>query len=164
MGEPARSQLVTDVTVAYWRASRLLDPLRLQVWEDFRITFSQLRILFLVHHRPGRDLRSLAERLTIGTSAASQQVERLVDHGFLARREDVEDRRRIQLELTPRGEEAVAAVSSASNDYLNALFERFTDGQLQTLNEGLTVLLEAAAAVPAPQFALESGAAPAAIP
>src|SRR5689334_16503672 len=96
----ARDELMADATLAFARASRLLDPLRLHVWEEMGITFPQLRILFLVRRDPGSDLRSLAERLDVGTSAASQQVDRLVDKGLLSRLEDPEDRRRLRISLT----------------------------------------------------------------
>ena len=155
-----RKQQVADATLLYARAARLLDPLRLQVWEDLGITFPQLRILFLIRHRPGRDLRSLADRLRIGTSAASQQVERLVERGLVSRQEDAEDRRRIQLELTAVGTEAVDSVSTAARDYLHGLFERFTDEQLTVLSGALTMLVEAAADAPALQLAVEASATP----
>ncbi len=157
-----RDQLTADAASAYARASRLLDPLRLQVWEDLGITFPQLRILFLVHHRPDRDLRSLADRLSIGASAASQQVERLVERALLTRREDTEDRRRICLELTPRGIEAVESISAVSREYLSALFANLTDDQLQTLTGSLRLLIEAAASIAPPQFTPEPATTPAA--
>ena len=113
MAQPDR-RMVSEAATAYARVSRLLDPLRLHVWEEMGITFPQLRILFLVRRDPGTDLRTLAQRLDVGTSAASQQVDRLVDRGLLLRSEDPDDRRRIQLALTEKGQEAVESTIDAA--------------------------------------------------
>lgn len=156
MAEPVtREQLLAEATTAFARASRLLDPLRLHVWEEMGITFPQLRILFLVRRDPGSDLRSLAERLDVGTSAASQQVDRLVDKGLLSRLEDPADRRRLQISLTDKGNEAVESISAASRDYVHAIFEQFTDGQLAEVGSALAAIVEVSASTPQPHFTVE---------
>lgn len=155
MPDSDRGRLVAETASAYARASRLLDPLRLHVWEEMGITFPQLRILFLVRRDPGTDLRTLAERLDVGTSAASQQVDRLVDRGLLRRSEDPDDRRRIQLALTDKGEDAVASISSASREYLHTLFDRFTDQQLHDLVVAFDAVVAAAAESPVPHLLAE---------
>lgn len=148
-------RLVSEAATAYARASRLLDPLRLHVWEEMGITFPQLRILFLVRRDPGTDLRTLAQRLDVGTSAASQQVDRLVDRGLLLRSEDPDDRRRIQLALTEKGEQAVESISSASREYLHTLFQRFTAQQLHDLTAAFDAVVAAAAESPVPHLTRE---------
>jgi DNA-binding MarR family transcriptional regulator len=114
MNESAH-KLMQETVTRYARAARLLDPMRLQVWEEMDINFPQLRILFRVRAQPGIDLRTLAEQTGISASAASQQVDRLVDRGLLLRRDDPEDRRRLSLELTERGQQATGEISRASH-------------------------------------------------
>ncbi len=156
MAEPTtRDELMAGATLGFARAARLLDPLRLHVWEEMGVTFPQLRILFLVRRDPGSDLRSLAERLDVGTSAASQQVDRLVDKGLLSRLEDPEDRRRLQISLTDKGTEAAESISTASRDYVHAVFEQFTDDQLAAVGSALTSIVEMAASIPQPHLIVE---------
>lgn len=143
-----RDQLIEETMLFFGRAARLLDPLRLRVWEEMGITFPQLRILFTVREQPGSDLRTLAERLGIGTSGASQQVDRLVEKGFVARTEDAEDRRRLRLRLTERGIEAAESISVTARDYERQLLTPLTDEQLHALSSVLTALLAAATAHP----------------
>ena len=147
-GATDRDQLVEEATLLFGRAARLLDPLRLRVWEEMGITFPQLRILFTVREQPGGDLRSLAERLGIGTSGASQQVDRLDEKGFVARTEDAGDRRRLRLGLTERGVEAAESISVTARDYERQLLTPLTDEQLLALGSVLTDLLAAATAHP----------------
>lgn len=109
--------LLHDTGRAYARAARLLDPMRLRVWEERDITFPQLRILFRVRLHPDIDLRSLADGLEISPSAASQQVDKLVERGLVGRSEDPQDRRRLRLTLTDSGEEAAGEYSRAASEY-----------------------------------------------
>ncbi len=149
MGSPVdHNQVLEETTALFGRAARLLDPLRLRVWEEMGITFPQLRILFTVREQPGSDLRTLAERLGIGTSGASQQVDRLVEKGFLARTEDADDRRRLRLGLTARGVEAAESISVTARDYERQLLTPLTDEQLHALSAVLTDLIAAATAHP----------------
>jgi DNA-binding MarR family transcriptional regulator len=132
----------------------LLDTVRLQVWEQMAITFPQLRILFRIRAQPGIDLRGLATDLHITASGAGQQVDKLVEGGLLSREEDLVDRRRIRMELTELGQEAMGAISRASRSYLEAVFGVLSDAQLGRLARLLDQVLAASAHVD-PQVAFE---------
>ncbi len=139
-----REALQDETVFLYLRATRLLDPLRLQVWEEMRITFPQLRILFQVRNNPEIDLRTLASRLGISTSAASQQVDKLVERSFLNRSEDPADRRRVRLQVTEEGQQITGEISRATHSYLVSVFTGLTSEELSALHRSLSRVLEAA--------------------
>ncbi len=56
---------------------------------------------------------ALAQRLGIRHHSTVGLVDRLVSHGYLARRDDPHDRRRTFLSLTASGEQALAGLSAA---------------------------------------------------
>jgi DNA-binding MarR family transcriptional regulator/catechol 2,3-dioxygenase-like lactoylglutathione lyase family enzyme len=58
----------------------------------------------------GGPRQDLPSELEVTKQAVSQVIDLLVNRGYLEREPDPDDRRRIRLELTGRGEEAVAAV------------------------------------------------------
>jgi DNA-binding MarR family transcriptional regulator len=145
--EENRHERLRDTIRLYIRAVHLLDTVRLQVWERMAITFPQLRILFRVRAQPGIDLRTLARDLGITASGTSQQVDKLVARGFLLRQEDLADRRRIRLELTGLGQQAMGEISRASQSYLEAVFGVLSDAQLGRLARLLDRLLAAGAEV-----------------
>ena len=60
----------------------------------------------------------LAERLGIRHHSTVGLVDRLVNRGYLVRREDTRDRRRALLSLTAFGEEALAGLSAAHRQEL----------------------------------------------
>jgi DNA-binding MarR family transcriptional regulator len=58
-------------------------------------------------------IKSLAAQLLIRHNSAVELVRRLEDAGFLRRAAVAEDRRQVQLSLTPKGEAALAALSAS---------------------------------------------------
>ncbi|MEZ4520058.1 MAG: MarR family transcriptional regulator [Thermomicrobiales bacterium] len=147
-----RDQLLSDVALLFSRSTRVLDPIRLQVWDHLGIALPQLRILFRVRASPGIDLRGLAAELRISPSAASQQVDKLVERRLLERRPDERDRRRLQLELTDLGTAATRAISGAAIEYVVSLLSEFSDDDLATFHHVLEVVLQAASEAPLPSL------------
>jgi DNA-binding MarR family transcriptional regulator len=66
----------------------------------------------------GVSVGDLAERLGIRHHSAVGLVDRLVSHGYLVRREDPRDRRRMHLSLTSAGEQALGELSAAHRQEL----------------------------------------------
>lgn len=135
-------KLMQETITRYSRAARLLDPMRLQVWEEMGINFPQLRILFRVRSHPGIDLRTLAEQMGISASAASQQVDKLVESDLLLRNDDPLDRRRLNLELSERGHRATGEISRASRSFLEAVLVTLSQQELADLHRILGHILE----------------------
>lgn len=142
MVEGEQATLIRETAVFFGRATRLVDPMRLRMWEEQGITFPQLRILFRVRMHPEIDLRTLADGLAISPSAASQQVDKLVERGLLLRTEDPQDRRRLQLHLTPQAEESVGEYSRTVTEYISSFLARLSQKDLKELHRLLGVLEE----------------------
>ena len=154
-----REELLDSTTRLYIRAAQILDPLRLQVWEEKGITFPQLRILFRVRAQPGIDLQTLAAGLGMSASAASQQVDKLVNRGFLHRSEDPCDRRRVRLELAEPGHQVTGEFSRASRGHVESVLAALTDEELTELHRLLGRLVSEAfgsQAAPSPTAATSS--------
>ena len=148
--DSARQDLIADVALLFGRSTRVLDPIRLQVWDNLGIAQPQLRILFRVRANPGIDLRGLANELGISPSAASQQVDKLVERGLLERSPDARDRRRLQLKLTNLGTSATRAISGAALDYVASLLTDIDEDDLRMLQHVLAEVLVAAEKAPIP--------------
>lgn len=89
------------------------------------VTVPQLRTLLFVSRNPDVNLSALADHLGIGLTGASGMVDRLVRQGLLSRETDPNERRRIQLDVTPEGrarlDEAVAHTRESVNEVLAGL-------------------------------------------
>jgi len=129
-----------EVATRYIRASRVLDDVRLRAWEEWGLSFPQLRILFNVRNQPGIGVREIAVAFGISRSAVSQQVDKLVTRNLLRRNDDPDDRRHLRLELTEEGARATGELSRATREKVRALLGRLDKDQLQDLNRLLAIL------------------------
>ena len=86
----------------------------------------------------------LARDLSISKQAVSQLIDTMVMRGYLARTPDDEDRRRMVLALTPRGEEAATASWRAASEADAELASRLSPDGVAALRAGLIMLCQMA--------------------
>jgi DNA-binding MarR family transcriptional regulator/catechol 2,3-dioxygenase-like lactoylglutathione lyase family enzyme len=98
-------------------------------------------ILAGVHAADGPP-RDLPAALGVTKQAVSQVTDTLVNRGYLERRPDPGDRRRVALELTGRGRMVVEAVARAVEAVDLQLRERVPAGQVDAMRAGLWALAE----------------------
>src|SRR5947209_19686883 len=94
----------------------------------------------LLHHVPaasGIPLGDGASHLGIPKSSASEQVKSLERRGFLSRRRDLHDERRLSIVLTVTGQARVAADSVLDLDRLGAALKKLSSRERVALLAGL---------------------------
>lgn len=125
------------IVTRIWRVGRYLDRVRndrLATWETDRATIDILAML----RRAGAPYRQSAGQLTkhalITSGGVSQRLDKLERAGLISRHLDVNDRRRVDVELTETGkaliDSVLADVLHVDNDLLG---EVFSDDELETL-------------------------------
>ena len=119
------------------QAARLLDAPRLHVWDERGITLPQLRILFRLRQEPGLGVKELAQAFAVSASNVTQQVDKLVARGLVARVERPEDRRQVQLTLTPEGDGVAGEISHTARTYLRGLLSQVPAADLEQLTRVL---------------------------
>ena len=107
--------------------------------EQFGITIEQFHILR--HMRKGiGSVSELAEVKQISRSAISQALDALVNKGLITRRQGVQDRRHINLELTPSGNHLLNAIFEKNRTWMAAKMSSLTADELQLLIEAMHLL------------------------
>ena len=107
--------------------------------DHFDISVEQFHILR--HIRKGIvSVSDLATERQISRPAISQAVDVLVDKGLIARGENAEDRRFVQLELTPTGNDLLNTVFEKNRAWMKEQMASLTQEEMNTLLEGLAVL------------------------
>ena len=94
----------------------------------------------LLHHVPavgGIPLGDVSKHLGIPKSSASEQVKSLERRGFLSRRRDPADERRLSIVLTAKGQARVAADSVLDLDRLAAALKKLSSRERVALLAGL---------------------------
>jgi DNA-binding MarR family transcriptional regulator len=114
--------------------------------EQFGVTARQVTLLWLVKRSPGLTLRALADAEAISAPALSGHVDRLERAGLLVRVRSAVDRRRVGLELTPKGERLLRSVRERRTAWLAERLSALEPEALRTIEaaiEPLRELLEA---------------------
>jgi DNA-binding MarR family transcriptional regulator/catechol 2,3-dioxygenase-like lactoylglutathione lyase family enzyme len=83
---------------------------------------------------------SLSDQLGITKQAVSQLIQNLVQRGFVVRRDDPGDGRRVGLELTERGHEIVHAVVRAVDSVDGELAAAVSPAEVEAFRKALTAL------------------------
>lgn len=117
-------------------------------WLRVDLTIPQLKTLVLVYLSESAGLRmgQLAASLRVALSTATGIVDRLVDHGLLARAEAPEDRRSVIVTLTRRGRETIEQPHLASLRKVEGLLDRLDVEDLRGVARALAALHRAARA------------------
>ena len=109
----------------------------------------------LLHHVPtvgGIPLGDVSNHLGIPKSSASEQVKSLERRGFLTRRRDPEDERRLSIVLTTKGQKRVASDSVLDVKRLATALKKLSTTERVALLAGLERLTAAAPEVPSPRL------------
>ena len=112
--------------------------------EQFGVTSRQATLLFLVKASPGLTLRALAEAEGISAPALSAHVDRLESAGQLVRVRDAVDRRRVGLELTPKGERLIRSIRERRTAWLAERLEELEPEELRAIEGAIEPLLRLA--------------------
>jgi DNA-binding MarR family transcriptional regulator len=108
---------------AYRRASGIMEPFRMKVWEEREFTVSQLRLTYLIRDHDNPSLGDLAEKLGITGATMSGLIDRLVKRGVVERVPDTVDRRIVRVRLTPEGEQLSSELERMGHEFLRICFE-----------------------------------------
>ncbi len=125
-----RSQTLERAITALFRASALLDPVRLALWDRERLTVTQLRLLGHLAEQEGLSNAELAERLYVTRPSVSALLERLERGGFIRREIAPNARRAICIWLEPRGRAVVESLREELRHYAAGLMENMTEGEV----------------------------------
>lgn len=107
---------------------------------------SQLRVLHILEHHDGINLRSLAASLASTPPSTSRLCDRLVAAGLVERVVSAEDRREVRLHLSSRGRAFLADLRARRERELRSVLADMPTAKRIALLEGLEAFCDAAAA------------------
>ena len=108
------------------------------------ISMQQVRAMFLLRDEEAVSVGRLAELFGIGLPAASLLADRLVRAGYVERRDDPADRRRVLLSLTRVGLRLVIDLREGSHSLLRRWMSSLSPEDLSALTRGWRALAEVA--------------------
>jgi len=102
---------------------------------------SQIGALFHISRVTG-GVSDLGDELGVTNAAASQMLDRLVQQGLILRSEDPADRRRIRIELTAKGRQALEESVDARQDWLKGLAAALSPAEREQILAAVTILIQ----------------------
>lgn len=131
--EVALADVVARLRRAMRRAARALDP-------GTALSVAQLELLSCVGENPGVRPGQVARLLRAAPNSVATLVTGLHDRGLLVRTPSADDRRAVQLTLTPEGEQAVTRWQSTNTAILDAASATLDPDQRRQLAAALPTL------------------------
>jgi len=127
---------VMDVVPPTMRAIR--EQLRKQRTEFLSVP--QFRTLLFINRNRNASLSQVADAIGLTLPSMSALVDGLVKRNFVSRRTEQDDRRRINLTLTQRGESTLESARKATQQYLKDRLSNLSEQERTVVIKGLEVL------------------------
>ncbi len=142
-----REATVGRIVQAHDRLMHLLSAVHSADFLEVSVTMSQAKLLYVVAAAGEMHMAELPPRLGVSLSTVSGLVDRLVDQGLLARREDRADRRQVVVAPTEAGVAAIERFRELNVRQLRELLENVDPAVLADLVRVYAALVEAAASL-----------------
>lgn len=107
--------------------------------ENFVISMSQFRALAYLRARTAT-VNDIARWQEVSAPSLSRMVNTLVERGWVERETDVDDRRKINLRITPSGLMIFEDIGARTQEKLATALTELTSEELETVEQALTAL------------------------
>jgi DNA-binding MarR family transcriptional regulator len=111
-------------------------------WVAQEITFSQMRLLFLLSRNGPAPMSRIAEWLGVGLPTASGTVERVERHGLVARQHRLDDRRVVECGLTEAGRHLIDEISGTRLEMMRQVLGVLNEEELAQMADLITAMVE----------------------
>lgn len=138
---------------AYLRGSRMLVAAMDEALAPYQLRLSDYEILSMLSEAPGGRLRmsALAELVVQSRSRVTHTAARLERLGWVRRSPTPEDRRGVEVALTPEGLEVLREMAAVHvQSVLDSLVDRLTPEQFRALGEAMQQVVDARDHLPEP--------------
>jgi DNA-binding MarR family transcriptional regulator len=133
-----------EALAAYRKLHRALLTSSAGKWRDLDISMQQLRAMYFLRDEEEASVGRLAELFGIGLPGASLLGDRLVRAGYVERRGDPADRRRVLLSLTRAGLRLITELREGNHVLLRRWMSSLSPDDLAALTRGWRALAEVA--------------------
>jgi len=131
------NEFLSSARVLAWSVREVIERTVLREVSGDKLTFSQLKLLYLVAHTDVLSIGDAAAFLGVTCGAVSKAVDKLVRRRLLRRIAPQEDRRLIRLQLTETSRKLMEAYQAARDRCAQIAFRQFAPEELRRTAEVL---------------------------
>lgn len=139
-----RAGVVDEVIVGYEALMHRLAGSHAPEFLEIAVTMPQAKLLYLLGAAGDLHMSELVTRLGVSLSTVSGLVDRVVEAGFVTRREDPADRRHVVVGLTPAGTAFIDRFRELNAHEMRELLALLDDAELDSVRTALAALARAA--------------------
>jgi DNA-binding MarR family transcriptional regulator len=111
-------------------------------WVAQELTFSQVRLLFLLAKNGPSPMSHVAEWLGVALPSASGTVERVERHGLVSRQHRLDDRRVVECSLTDAGRKLIDEMSGTRMEMIRRILVVLTEEELGEMARLVRIIFE----------------------
>jgi DNA-binding MarR family transcriptional regulator len=105
--------------------------------ETYELGSGQLHFLMILYKQDGVNQETLAEKINIDKATCARAIKKLIDHGFVTRQKDPNDKRSYQLHLTKKAIELKPILRTILKNLSKQLLKDFSREEEQKFFEYL---------------------------
>lgn len=128
-------EFLSSARVFAWSVREVIERTVLREVAGDKLTFSQLKLLYLVAHTDALNIGDAAAFLGVTCGAASKSVDKLVRRRLLRRIAPAEDRRSFRLSLTETSRKLMEAYEAARDHRTKLALQQFAPDELRRTAE-----------------------------
>lgn len=147
--DPHSKEILQQAIERFWETvppawNRIRNNVRGIATQNFDISVEQFHVLRHIRRGIG-SVSELADKRQISRSAVSQSVDSLVEKNLITRTQSADDRRYVQLALTPAGEALLNTIFQKNRAWMMEEMEKaeLSPDDICTLIQGMEVLKKA---------------------
>lgn len=110
-------------------------------WVAQELTFSQMRLLFLLAKNGPSPMSRVAEWLGVALPTASGTVERVERHGLVSRQHRLDDRRVVECGLTDEGRRLIDEMSGTRLNMMRQVLDVLNEEELAEMARLTTIMV-----------------------
>lgn len=123
---------------------------------DPELRLAEFRSLAFINRTGGCSLSEVGEHIGLEAPTASKLVDNLVKRGLIRRQEDPDDRRRVRLQISPKGKRSIDIAFEHTRKFLARRLAHLTEKEREDVTKATEILRDAFAGEPVVRAAREA--------
>lgn len=112
------------------RTNDTLDRIVKQDMKNYGLNITEFAVMELLYHKGDQPIQKVKQRILIASSSTTYVVDQLVKKGYVARRQDVQDKRITYAVLTENGHELMERIFPQHAETIEQAFSILDDEEL----------------------------------
>lgn len=106
------------------------------------LTIAEANAIYAIGPDKPKTMKQIAETLGVAVSTPTRTIDRLLEKGFVNRTVGERDRRKLLIELTPKGKELLADIDKENLEITRKMLKGLLDGEIDTFKKILSKISE----------------------